>query len=115
MSWADWAIKALSRGERPMIRPRGGSMSGRVESGQPVTLAPVAIADLNVGDIVLCKVRGTVYLHLVKAKSGGRVQIGNNKGRINGWTRTVFGRVTHIDDVAIGRGWSDEHGGQGHE
>lgn len=34
---------------------------------------------------MLCKVNGTEYLHLIKAIQGSRFQIGNNKGRINGW------------------------------
>ena len=36
------------------------------------------------GDVVLCKVNGRHYLHLVKAIQGKRFQIGNNRGRING-------------------------------
>jgi hypothetical protein len=73
-------------------------MSGKVESGQLVTVAPIENHKLAVGDIVLCKVNGIQYLHLVKAISGDRFQIGNNKGRINGWTsrRNVFGVVTEI-------------------
>lgn len=60
-------------------------MSGKIENGQLVTVTPLAQHVLKIGDIVLCKVNGVQYLHLVKAISGGRVQIGNNKGRINGW------------------------------
>jgi small-conductance mechanosensitive channel len=73
-------------------------MSGKVESGQLVTVGPMRNHKLAVGDIVLCKVNGIQYLHLVKAISGDRIQIGNNKGRINGWTsrRNIFGVVTEI-------------------
>ena len=72
-------------------------MNGKIESGQLVTVA-LGQRVLKIGDIVLCKVNGIQYLHLVKAISGGRVQIGNNKGRINGWTsrRNIFGVVTDI-------------------
>jgi hypothetical protein len=47
---------------------------------------------------VLCKVNGAQYLHLVKAVSGERFQIGNNRGRINGWTsrRNIFGICIEI-------------------
>ncbi|MHC4892472.1 MAG: hypothetical protein ACYTFV_03725 [Planctomycetota bacterium] len=73
-------------------------MSPRVESGALVTCEPVLLEQLEVDDIVLCRVRGRVYLHLVTAVgSDGRVQIGNNKGRINGWTRTVYGRAVAVD------------------
>ncbi len=97
MSWAERAIKLLTDGEEAVIKPHGNSMKPKVESGATVTLEPVEVADLEVGDIVLCKVKGNVYLHLVKALGDGRVQIGNNRGGINGWTRTVFGRAIKVE------------------
>jgi hypothetical protein len=53
-----------------------------------VTVAPVDPTKADVGDIVLARVAETVYLHLVSAigTSAGRVQISNNRGRVNGWT-----------------------------
>ena len=46
-----------------------------------------------------CKVHGNHYTHLVKAKDEKRgVQIGNNHGHINGWTKNVYGKVTKILD-----------------
>jgi len=98
MGWANKHIEALQRNQVVQFRPRGNSMSGRIESGQLVTVTPVAQQAFQVGSIVLCKVNGVHYLHLVKAISGDRIQIGNNKGRINGWTarRNVFGVVTGI-------------------
>jgi hypothetical protein len=59
-------------------------MAPKIESGQLCTVAPVDPADVRVGDIVLCKVNGTEYLHLVKAIQSSRFPIGNNTGRING-------------------------------
>lgn len=43
---------------------------------------------------------GFVYLHLITALEKERVQIGNNHGRINGWTpkSNVYGRATRIDN-----------------
>ena len=98
MGWADKYIERLQSGYAVKFRPRGNSMTGKIESGQLVTLVPVGSDALAVGDIVLCKVNGVQYLHLIKAISGDRVQIGNNKGRINGWTsrRNVFGVVREI-------------------
>lgn len=69
-------------------------MTGRVEDGELVTVEPAGVADVDVGDVVLCKVKGRPYLHLVKSKDGDRVLIGNNHGRINGWTRRVYGKLT---------------------
>lgn len=98
MGWASAYIEALLRGETVQFRPRGHSMSGKIESGQLVTVVPLADRIPSVDDIVLCKVNGTQYLHLVKAVSGERFQIGNNRGRINGWTslRNIFGICTRI-------------------
>jgi hypothetical protein len=77
LGWATHYIEMLRTGKAVSFRPRGSSMKGRIESGQLCTV--------SVGDIVLCKVRGTEYLHIVKAISGERFQIGNNRGGINGW------------------------------
>lgn len=99
MSWADNYIKDLKEGKVVQFRPRGNSMTGKVNDGQLVTVTPGIAAEQ--GNVVLCKVSGQQYLHLVKAiGSDGRLQIGNNKGHINGWTtpENVFGVVTKIED-----------------
>ena len=101
MGWADAAIDALRAGDVAVVRPRGNSMTPRIRSGATCELEPVTEGDvLRRGDIVLVKVKGTVYLHLVTALEKDRVQIGNNHGRINGWTPrgNVYGRVTQIDN-----------------
>jgi hypothetical protein len=74
-------------------------MSGKIESGQLCTVEPVDVSMLRVGDIVLCKVNGNQYLHLIKAVQGRRFQIGNNKGRINGWVsaNSIYGRCTRVE------------------
>ncbi len=74
-------------------------MSPKIESGELCTVAPVDVATLRVGDIALCKVNGAEYLHLVKAVQGPRFQIGNNRGRINGWVgaTAIFGRLLRVE------------------
>jgi hypothetical protein len=43
-------------------------MQGKIESGQLCTVEPIEDYDtLEKGDIVLCKVNGSEYLHLIKA------------------------------------------------
>ncbi len=100
MSWASHYIEQLLQDESVQFRPRGNSMTGKIESGQLVTVVPLGTRTPRIGDIVLCKVNGTQYLHLVKAVSGERFQIGNNRGRINGWTslRNIFGICTEISN-----------------
>jgi hypothetical protein len=99
MGWAAMYIASLRAGETVQFRPRGGSMRGKIESGQLCTVEPVDPATLSVGDIVLCKVNGREYLHLVRAIQGGRFQIGNNRGRINGWVsgNSIFGRCVKVE------------------
>ncbi len=46
---------------------------------------PINPAVLDVLNIVLCKVAGNEYLHIVKSIENRGYQIGNNRGLINGW------------------------------
>jgi hypothetical protein len=74
-------------------------MSGKIESGQLCTVIPVRPEELEVGDIVLCKVNGFQYLHLIKAMQRKRFQIGNNRGRINGWIgeNGIYGKLVEVE------------------
>jgi hypothetical protein len=100
MGWASGHIERLRNGETVSFRPRGNSMKGKIESGQLCTVEPAAPGSLTVGDIVLCKVRGREYLHLIKAVQGQRFQIGNNRGRINGWVsgEAIFGLCVKVGE-----------------
>ena len=60
-------------------------MRGRVNDGDVVTVSPYGSAEPQVGDVVLVKVKGHEYLHLIKARKDDRFLIGNNRGVINGW------------------------------
>ncbi|MFI1508885.1 S26 family signal peptidase [Streptomyces sp. NPDC020597] len=85
------------------FRPSGSSMVPLIRSRQQVVVAPVDPSKLEVGDIVLARVAGTVYLHLVSSVDFARkrVQISNNRGRVNGWTghARVFGICVAVDGV----------------
>ncbi|MBK7707105.1 MAG: hypothetical protein IPJ30_15440 [Acidobacteria bacterium] len=101
MGWAAPYISELKAGRTVTFRPRGHSMKGKIESGQLCTVEPIAsVGIIAKGDIVLCKVNGREYLHLVKAIEGGRFQIGNNRGRINGWVgpNSIFGKLVAVED-----------------
>jgi hypothetical protein len=80
MGWASRYIQKLCVGETVWFRPTGQSMTGRIESRQLCTVIPIDPTMLEVGDIVLCKVAGNEYLHIVKAVENGRYQIGNCTG-----------------------------------
>lgn len=74
-------------------------MQGKIESGQLCVVEPVEATKLEPGDIVLCKVNGREYLHLIKAIHGSRFQIGNNRGNINGWitANSIFGKCIRVE------------------
>src|SRR5512145_851706 len=99
MNWATFAIEKLQRGESAQVRPRGHSMTGKVNDGELVTLAPCQPDQLKIGDIVLVKVKGNIYLHLIKAINQNRFLIGNNRGGINGWVggHCIYGIATRIE------------------
>src|SRR4051794_8879703 len=101
MGWATDAVKGLSAGQTVQVRPLGGSMRGRIESGQLVTVAPVNPADVRVGDVVFVRWKGGYLLHLVKEIDGDRFLIGNNVGKTNGWAAAadVLGKVSAGDDA----------------
>jgi hypothetical protein len=99
MSWATPYIARLQAGETVQFRPRGQSMRPRVESGALCMVAALAEADvLAPGDVVLCRVRGAHYRHLVKAIESQRCLIGNNRGGLNGWIGRagVYGRLVAV-------------------
>ena len=87
------------KGETVQIRPRGNSMKGKVNDGDVVAVEPCRPQDLSVGDIVLVRVKGKDYLHLIKAINQGRFLIGNNRGGLNGWVghNCIHGIATRVD------------------
>jgi hypothetical protein len=60
---------------------------------------PIDPAMLEVVDIVLCKVAGNEYLHIVKVIEHGRYQIANNRGFINGWIgpESIYGKCVKVE------------------
>ena len=93
----NWKIQKLNDGETIISKEPGNSMLPILKSKQPVKLAPIQWEACEVGDIVYCKVRGNCFTHLVKGKNTKRgLLIGNNHGRINGWTKNVYGKVVAI-------------------
>jgi hypothetical protein len=99
MGWVNDAREELAAGRSVQVRPLGGSMRGRIESGQLVTLAPVAPADVRADDVVLVAWKGGFLLHLVKEVADGRLLIGNNLGKINGWAdaTAVLGKAVAVE------------------
>lgn len=92
-------VDKLLAGETIISKEPGNSMTPILQSRQPVRLAPCKWQDCKPGDIVYCKVKGNLYTHKVLAKNDKKgVQIGNNHGHVNGWTKNVYGKVIEILD-----------------
>lgn len=73
-------------------------MAGKINSGDLCTIEPIDASEVRIGDVVLCRVKGAEYLHLVKAVGpAGQVLIGNNRGKTNGWTRAIYGRLVSVE------------------
>jgi len=90
-------VEKLLAGETIISKEPGNSMLPLIKSRQPCKIEPTTWEKVKTGDIVYCKVRGNHYTHLVKATDKNKgCLIGNNKGRINGWTRQVYGKVIEI-------------------
>lgn len=100
MAWARGHIDRLLKGETVSFRPRGNSMTPKIHSGQLCTVEPLTDASIiEKGDIVLCKVNGAEYLHLVTSTKDDRFQISNNHGHVNGWVgrKSLFGRLIRVE------------------
>jgi uncharacterized Fe-S cluster-containing protein len=93
----NYKLEKLQAGETIITSEKGNSMVPLIKSGQDHVLAPIMLEEVEVGDIVYCKVKGNYYTHLVKAidQSKGCL-IGNNRGGINGWTKQIYGKVIEI-------------------
>lgn len=94
--------KRVLEGETVSFRPRGNSMRGLVSNGDLVTVSPCNDSSLEPGDIVLVKVKSNVYLHKVLSIDANRALIGNNRGRVNGWTplSQIAGICTSVEGAS---------------
>lgn len=75
-------------------------MTGRVNNGDLVTVEPISESSrLVTEDIVLCKVKGAEYLHLIKSVIQDRYLIGNNRGGRNGWIgrNKIYGKCVKVE------------------
>lgn len=87
----------MQNGETFVTKEKGNSMVPLIYSNQEHKLAPAVWEECKTGDIVFCRVRGGLITHLVTAKDATRgLQISNNRGKVNGWTKQVFGKVVDV-------------------
>lgn len=83
----------------------GGSMEPVIPSGSRVTIEPVDVEGLELGDIVAVKVGDATMLHLVKAidRDERKLEISGTSGPPNGWTSfdCVHAICTQVEGRAV--------------
>jgi hypothetical protein len=86
------------------FRAFGSSMEPVIPSGSWVTVEPVDVEKIELGDVVMTKVNGSTMLHLVKAIDTDRrlVEISGTSAR-SGWTsfERVYGICTLIEESPV--------------
>jgi len=89
--------KELDENGTSKMTVTGNSMMPVIKTKSTLTFEPRE--DYQVGDIVFCKVKGrTIDAHLITKKDTKKgYLISNNHGFDNGWTKTIWGKVTHIE------------------
>lgn len=88
------AIQPLQEGKSCLVKGIGNSMTPLLISGQIVRVDPITPdVILSKGDVVLARVRGSIYLHRVSAIRNGKYQISNNHGHVNGWATKIYGKA----------------------
>ncbi len=99
MGWVKDALKVLKEEGICQIRPHGGSMRGRIESGQLVTIIQARGEEVVIDDVVFIQWKNNYILHLV-LDIQEEIQIGNNLGKVNGWIpkSAVIGKVIKVED-----------------
>lgn len=82
-----------------LVQGFGQSMTPILKSGQVCRVSSVTgDTILKKNDIVLCRVKGHVYLHKITAIKASRYQISNNHKHVNGWIgrENIFGKCIEI-------------------
>ena len=93
-------INHLQEDKSIEIRPRGNSMQPKIYSKDLLKIT--SAYEYEVGDIVFCRVKGNYYIHLITAVTNdGSYQISNNKNHVNGWTKSIFGKVIEVNGHII--------------
>ena len=97
-----WKVRLGMAGR---FRAFGHSMEPVIPSGSRVTVEPVEVDTIELGDIVVARVRDSTMLHLVKAIDPDRrqVEISGTSGPANGWTAfdLVYGICTRIGETPV--------------
>lgn len=105
MARENFVLKTLLEKGEVTFKPHGNSMSPKIHSGDEVVVKKVPLAAFRIGDAAYCKVKGSIFLHLITAidETGSRYQISNNHGHVNGWAtaNNMYGLCVQVKDKVI--------------
>lgn len=91
----DRVIKELEETGISKMKVFGNSMTPIIKSGSLLTFKKCD--EYEIGDVVICKVRGRwIDAHKITKKSQRGYLISNNHGWDNGWTKKVYGKAIKI-------------------
>lgn len=94
----NYKVEKLEKGEWIVSREPGNSMTPILKSREAVILEPVfgKWERFKKGDIAYIKIHGRYYTHLVHGVDEEKgLQIGNNHGHVQGWTKKVYA-IAHL-------------------
>ena len=97
----NYKLERLEKGETFVTSEKGNSMSPILKSGQDHKLGPAKLADVQVDDIVYCKVKGNFYTHLVKGKGEVRRIAMDLLYRLGGLKGPAIGALFGVDYSAV--------------
>lgn len=110
MARENFVLKTLQEKGEVIWKPKGNSMTPKIDSGDQVKVITCSTLAYRIGDAVYAKVKGNYYLHLLTAidTSAGtgynaRYQISNNHGHVNGWTdaKNMFGICVQVKEKVL--------------
>lgn len=73
-------------------------MTGRIEFGDGIVIAPCDGMEIQIGDIVFARVRRRYLVHLVKDICAAEFLIADSRGHVDGWTprERIYGVVVEV-------------------
>ncbi len=89
----NYKLERLLKGETFETKESGNSMTPRLKHQEAHIIEPITWDKCKVNDIVYCKIKGRYLTHLVKAIGKKGLLIANIKGKENGWTKCVYGKI----------------------
>lgn len=87
MDWIEEAVSELSDGKEISLVFRSSSMKGLIRNGSTIKLVPVGLKEIEVGDIVLAKVKRKYYINIVSSVTSKKANLCDSNDIETGWVK----------------------------